>query len=583
MPHPSYIFSTEADSPQAKRFGAMVAKNFHLPQQVGEILFIRGITTLEAAEDFLHPQLAMLPSPESMKGMDAAVALVLTAYRSRQPILIHGDYDVDGITSTTLLTAFFREIGIPTAYVIPNRLEERYGLSKPSIHRLLQQFEQRDRGGLLITVDCGISAMDEVAYARDQGLRVIITDHHEPQAELPKAEAILNPKQQDCRFPFTQLAGVGVAFFLVMALRKAFTEQGLVNGTQINLKKHLDLVALGTVADVVPLVGINRVLVKAGLEVLSAKKRPGIYALCERCGIADREILAEDISFKLAPRINASGRLGEPIIGVELLLAENSQNAQEPAEILDRFNTERKSLELQAIEAIEPQCRQQIALGRDGLAIYQQGCHPGVLGIVASRIAERFGRPVIIFTDEQIGEGNTCLKGSGRSIAGIHLFQLLEQCKEFIGQYGGHAMAIGLTIEQLNLESFAQLFNQRVSGCGEVMGQGRGVEIDYHFTEKKHLTKYFARALQMLQPFGEGNPEPTFLLSGERLVHPKHTNGHLRFQVQANGHVFPGIGFRLAENGHNYQSPHDLVFHLKRSWFRGIEHDQVQAIHVVSC
>jgi single-stranded-DNA-specific exonuclease len=205
-----------------------------------------------------------------------------------------------------------------------------------------------------------------------------------------------------------------------------------------------------------------------------------------------------------------------------------------------------------------------------------------VLGIVASRIADRFQRPVIIFTDEQGGEGGASLKGSGRSVAGIHLFQLLEQCKEFIGQYGGHAMAIGLTIEQFHLEAFAQVFNQQVRCCGEILRQARGIEIDYHFTEKKHLTRYFARALQALQPFGEGNPEPTFLLSGERLMHPKPMNGHLRFQVQANGHVFPGIGFRLAENGRNYQSPQDLVFHLKRSWFRGVEQDQVQAIHVVS-
>ena len=582
MPLPAYIFSPEANTLQSKQFGALVAKHFRLPQQLGEMLYTRGINTLEAAELFLHPQLGTLPSPDSMKGMQAAVSRILTAYRNDIPILIHGDYDVDGITSTTLLTAFFREIGLTTSYVIPNRLEERYGLSQHSIGRLLNQLKQPERGGVLITVDCGISAFAEVEYAREQGLQVIITDHHEPQAELPQAEAILNPKQQDCFFPFDQLAGVGVAFYFVMALRKAFTEQGMVDGTQLNLKKYLDLVALGTVADVVPLVGINRILVRAGLEVLSEKRRPGIYALCERCGIAEREILAEDISFKLAPRINASGRLGQPIIAVELLLAQTSQDAQVPADTLDSFNAERKSLELHAIEAIEQHCEQQIASGRAGLAIYQQGCHPGVLGIVASRIAERYGRPVIIFTDEKVGNNEASLKGSGRSVSGIHLFQLLGQCKEFITQYGGHAMAIGLTIEQSNLERFAQLFDQQVCDCGESVGQGRGIEIDYHFTEKKHLTKYFARALQQLQPFGEGNPEPKFLLSGERLVHPKRSNGHLRFQVQAHGHIFPGIGFHLAENNHDYQSPHDLVFHLKRSWFRGVEHDQVHAIQVVS-
>jgi single-stranded-DNA-specific exonuclease len=582
MPQPRYIFSPVTDSPEVRQFGVKVASNFRLPEQLGEILYLRGLTSLSSVEKFLHPQLSMLPAPETMKGMAEAIDLLLAAHRDGQPVLIHGDYDVDGITATTLLAAFFQEIGLERVYVIPNRMEERYGLSESSIERLLDQVGHPRRGGVLVTVDCGISAFAEVDYARRQGLRVIITDHHEPQAELPCADAILNPKQQGCLFPFDQLAGVGVAFFLVMGLRKAFTRHGLIDGTRINLKKYLDLVALGTVADVVPLVGVNRVLVRAGLEVLSEKQRPGILALCQRCGIAERDILAEDISFKLAPRINASGRLGTPLIGVDLLLARSSQEAQGPAEMLDRLNNERKRLEQEAVEAIEPHCRQQIRAGMDGLAVYQQGCHPGVLGIVASRIAERFQRPVIVFTDDQAGEGGANLKGSGRSVAGVHLFQLLEQCKECITQYGGHAMAIGLTIEQLHLQAFAELFNRHVSQCGEVLGQGKGFEIDYHFTEKKHLTRHFARALQMLQPFGEGNPEPTFLLSGERLIAPKQMNGHLRFQVQANGHIFPGIGFRLAEHNRNYQAPQDLVFHLKRSWFRGVEHEQVQAICVVS-
>ncbi len=580
-----YIFSPLADRPQTRQFGTLVARNFRLPPQLGEIMFMRGITTLEAAEQFLHPQLSMLPSPQSMKGMQAAVDLIITAHGKGQPMLIHGDYDVDGITATTLLTAFFREVGIRTALVIPNRLDERYGLSVPSIDRLLSQMEMRKRGGVLITVDCGISAFEEVRYAREQGLQVIITDHHEPQAgQLPEAEAVLNPKQADCCFPFDQLAGVGVAFFLVMALRKALSQLGLIDGGRINLKKYLDLVALGTVADVVPLVGINRILVRAGLEVLSAKQRPGIFALCERCGIAEREVLAEDISFKLAPRINASGRLGTPLVGVDLLLAESAEAAQQPADTLDQLNEQRKQLELSALEVIEPQCRHQVQAGWNGLAVYHRGCHPGVLGIVASRIAERFGRPAIIFTDEQAQGGMHHLKGSGRSISGIHLFQLLQHCTQYITQYGGHAMAIGLTIEQSLLGDFAQLFNQEViNRCAVALEEEKGIEIDFHIAEKSQLTRYLARSLQALQPFGEGNPEPTFLLSSERLVRPRPLNGHLRFQVQANGHVFPGIGFRLAQQDHDYQEPHDLVFHLKRSWFRGVEQDQVQAIHVVSC
>lgn len=578
-----YIFSPHADSPQVRHFGALVAKEFRIPRQLGEIMYHRGLRTLEAVQAFLYPQLSMLPSPDSMKGIGEAVDSIVHACTTASPIFIHGDYDVDGITATALLTVFFNEIGIDTHYYIPNRLEERYGLSVRSIDRLLAQSREAGRGGLLITVDCGISAVREVAYARERGLVVIITDHHEPQATLPCADALLNPKQHDCRFPFSQLSGVGVAFFLIVALRKAFMERGLFAARSLNLKKYLDLVALGTVADVVPLVGVNRILVRAGLEVLSAKNRPGLLSLCECCGIGHREILAEDISFKLAPRINAAGRLGVPRLGVELLLAKDHAGARRAADELERLNTARKQLEGSALAAIEQQCAHQVEAGVDGLAVYHADCHPGVLGILASKIVERFHRPAIIFTDDQQHRAGTNLKGSGRSVAGVHLFHLLEQCNGLIDQFGGHAMAVGLTIDKTLLPSFTDLFNRQVTTRhAEVLRQGRGIVIDCHLTDKSILTMEFAWALRLLQPFGEGNPEPTFLLSREQLVQPKGVNGHLRFQLRgANGHVFPGIGFRLAPAGRNFHGSQDLVFHLKRSWFRGTEQTQIQALHLV--
>lgn len=578
---PIYIFPPQADNPQVKRFGEAIAGEFGLAPQLGELMHHRGVQTLDAAQDFLYPQLSMLPSPATMKGMGRATAVILEAWKTRQSIFIHGDYDVDGITATALLTAFFREIGMTAFFYIPNRLEESYGLSISSINRLLAQ-GNGVRGGVLITADCGVSAVQEVAYARSRGLRVIVTDHHEPQAVLPDAEAILDPKQRDCDFPFGQLSGVGVAFFLVMALRKAFAEQGLPGAASLNLKKYLDLAALGTVADVVPLVGVNRILVRAGLEVLSAQNRLGLRCLCECCSLADREILAEDISFKLAPRINAAGRLGFPRLGVELLLAEDRERAGQLAAELERMNAERKQLEQQSLAAIEEQCAQQINAGRDGLAVYQAQCHPGVLGILASRIAERFNRPAVIFTDEHTSDGKARLKGSGRSVSGIHLFQVLEQCAPLLEQFGGHAMAGGLTIDKACMESFADHFNREVARFSAVFAQARGIEIDCRLDEKSLLNKKFARALQMLQPFGEGNLEPTFLLSGARLAQPKGVNGHLRFQLRVNDHeMFPGIGFRLDNDAQDFQAPLDLVFHLKRSWFRGTERDQVQALHLI--
>ena len=578
-----YIFHPQAESPAVKAFGILTANNFPIPAPLGEILYHLGLTTLSAIQDFLYPQLSMLPSPDCMKGMQQAVACIVDIVQARKPIFIHGDYDVDGISATALLSLFFRELGIPSVCYIPNRLEESYGLSVSSINHLVNWPDTTIKGGGLLTVDCGITAVDEVAYAKELGLRVIITDHHEPKTVLPDAEAILNPKQQGCGFPFPLLSGVGVAFFLIMALRKAFVENGFVaSGAGLNLKKYLDLVALGTVADVVPLVGVNRILVRAGLEVLSLKDRLGVFSLCDTCGLAGREILAEDIAFKLAPRINAAGRLGMPQIGLDLLSVNDREQAGLAAQALDQINSQRKQLELIVLAAVEAKCNEQVREGAFGLVVYQENCHPGVLGILASRMVDRFCRPVIIFTDDTTSSGHY-LKGSGRSVSGVNLLQIAEQCPLWIEHFGGHAMAIGLTIKKSNIYNFVQLFQQRTAAWKAILGRGKGVVVDFHFMDNKFLTKEFAQALQMLQPFGEGNPEPQFLLSGTQFAQPKNVKGHLMFQIRANETLFPGIGFHLADSISNFQDSVDLVFQFKRSWFRGVGRNQIQALHIIPC
>jgi len=582
-PQPQYTLPPQADGPLSRELGGRVAAQFSVHPVLGEILYHRGFRTMDQIQTFLYPQLSMLPSPDTMKGMHRAVTCILETLRAGKPILIHGDYDVDGVTATALLISFFKEIGSEVAYYIPNRLEESYGLSVSSIDKLVAQTASVTvKGGVLISVDCGITAVREVAYAQELGLRVVITDHHEPQEVLPQAEAILNPKQQGCTFPFRQLAGVGVAFFLTIALRKALVESGLLTlSTLPNLKKYLDLVALGTVADVVPLAGVNRILVRAGLEVLSAKNRYGILSLCENCGIADHQVLAEDIAFKLAPRINAAGRLGQPQIAVRLLVADDIEQARQLASKLEQMNGERKQLELEVLEVIEEQCRQQVDAGAYGLVVYKEKCHPGVLGIIASRISDRFCRPTIIFTDDYNREEGG-LKGSGRSVPGINLFQALERCSAWIGQFGGHAMAVGLTIKKMQLEHFALEFNLQTAPPTTVFMQGVSMPIDFHFQNKKMLGQDFVQSLQLMQPFGEGNPEPVFLLSREQLLNPRAVKGHLAFQIRTDRQVFPGIGFHLADPNRNFNEPVDLVFQLKRSWFKGVGRDQVQALRLVA-
>ncbi len=562
-------------SPQEKAFGILVAKEFGLAHQLGQILYSRGIATAEQAQAYLYPQLSSLPLPDTMKGMGAAVACIAENYRKNRPIFIHGDYDVDGITATALLLDFFREIGQESYYYIPNRLEERYGLSIHSLDRLLSQCPNKK--GVVISVDCGITSISEVEYVKHLGHRMVVTDHHTPQDTLPRADALLNPKQKGCTFPCPWLSGAGVAFYLITALRRALA-------IEINLKQYLDLVALGTVADVMPLVGVNRVLVRAGLEVLSARNRKGIASLCCQCGLEEgRALLAEDIAFKLAPRINASGRLGCPKTGVELLIARNTLEAERAALVLDRLNGKRKELEHEALPEIDARCAAQLQAGAVGLVAYKHDCHPGLLGIMASRIAERYNRPALVFTDSPIATDHGLIKGSGRSIKRVDLFQVLARCSSVVEQFGGHAMAVGITLKKARLAEFSRMFNAQLPQIDGMLDIHSHVLVDYAMTGEAELTRDLARSLQWMQPFGEGNTEPVFMLAGQRLHTPRVKNGHVLFQLQGGGHCLAGVGFHLARSKVDLDRPNRLIFQLKQTWFRGKKRDQVIALNISPC
>ncbi|MBM9537585.1 single-stranded-DNA-specific exonuclease RecJ [Desulfobulbus alkaliphilus] len=585
-----YILPPRTNAAATRAFGSAAAAACNIPPQLAEILYQRGVATLGELQEFLYPQLAMLPDPATMQGMEQAIDCLLTSCAARKPVFIHGDYDVDGMTATALLVTFFREIGMQSVcWYIPNRFEEKYGLSKQSIDKLISLHEHsHGHGGVLITVDCGITAVEEVAYARSLGFRVIVTDHHEPHGQRPEADAILNPKQSGEAAHFSSLAGVGVAFFLIMALRRAMTTNGFSFGPTVpNLKKYLDLVALGTVADVVPLVGINRILVRAGLEVLSTKNRYGVSSLCDICGIGALPVQTEDIAYRLAPRLNAAGRLGQPHHGVNLLLATTSDQARDLTLVLEELNRERKQLEFETLEEVMEQCGTQIQAGWNGLSVYHAACHPGIVGILAARLVQRYGRPAIVLTDDATGgDGGNRLKGSGRSLPGTNLVDALQACSPLLDQFGGHAMAAGLTIARENLDAFAAAFQQQVTSMGGPVGEGAvKIQVDYHFENSSMLTEDFARAMQLLQPCGEGNPEPVFLMTSERLLQPRNVKGHLSFQVHSggNGAAIRGIGFHLWRDSLDLRKPVDLVFHVKRSWYRGVEQHQLHALHIASC
>jgi single-stranded-DNA-specific exonuclease len=563
-----------------QEFTQEVSLAFSISPSMVQLLWGRGLRNLEEVRAFVYPQLTMLPSPEQMNGMERAVEIVVEAIAGQMPIFIHGDYDVDGMSATALLSAFFREIGVAARWYVPNRITEKYGISVSSIHNLVSS-AQVVGGGLLITVDCGISAVEEVAYAQGLGLHVLITDHHQPPPVLPGAEAILNPRQANCAFPYKDLAGVGVAFYLVLALRKSLVEKGYLAEDQApNLKKYLDFVALGTVADVMPLTGLNRVLVKAGLEVLSVKCRPGVLALCEQCSLQDAiRITAEDISFRLAPRINASGRLGNPGAGVGLLLAESMDEARDRARTLEQLNITRKSLETAVLPECLVQGEQLAAAGTRVLAVYYPDVHPGILGILASRLLDRFALPCIVFTDDRGMHGEGVIKGSGRSTSDFNLYRALGRCNLADLQFGGHALAVGVSLKRENLAELArQLHALRPA---EKTGRAREVQVDCLLDSKSQDFSRWSSFLQLLEPFGEGNPEPVFLFKNQQLRNARAVRGHLLFQLQQNGVMRKGVGFNLADAMEKARYPVDFLAKIKRSSFRGMEHEEVRVIHLL--
>jgi single-stranded-DNA-specific exonuclease len=557
-----------------------LAADLQLPHVIAEVLFRRGFASVETARRFLYPQLADLPAPGAMKGLDKAADLLAEAVVQQRQIVIHGDYDVDGITATALLADFLRKTGLEPICHLPNRLTDEYGLTMKSVAALAAQAAMP---ALLITVDCGISTPQEVRRAKDLGFTVIITDHHEPPADaadFPLADAVVNPRQAGCAFADGELAGVGVAFFLLVALRRNLVSRGYWTQDKMpNLRDFLDLAALGTIADVMPLTGVNRILVRAGLEVIGGRGRPGIAALCERAGLREDLVSAEHVAYQLGPRINAAGRLGNPQLAADLLLAQDMGKAAVLADELEAANVLRRELEAEVLAAAIQQAEQQLGAGQGSLVLCGEQWHPGVIGIIASRMVDRFHLPALVFTGDS-GQ-KKMLKGSGRSVPGLNLHQVLEQCKTWIVHFGGHAMAAGLTVRDEDFAGFRAAFAESVRALAS--GQPpAGLAIDAALDERTDFRE-LARCLRLLEPFGQGNPEPVFLLRNVRLREVNTLREHLRFAVPLNGGMVRGIGFFMAAQFETASAGAvDLAFRLKESSFRGVSRVEVHAAAIFS-
>ena len=488
------------------RQASLLARSLGIHPLAARVLAARGLSDPAAAASFLAPSLADLPDPFALKGMEAAVERLARAIGAGERIACYGDYDVDGVTSTVLVAGFLRAAGADVVTHVPHRLADGYGLNLEAVARLAA-----DRVRLLVTLDCGITDVEEVRAASALGVDTVVVDHHTVPVELPQAAAILNPHQPGCRYPTKDLAAVGVAFALVMALRRRLREGGRFGPgrPEPNLKEALDLVALGTIADVVPLLGVNRALVRAGLEQIARGRRPGVRALKRVAGIPDGATVgAGQVAFRLAPRINAAGRLDDAGRGVRMLLAEDAAEARSLAEELDRENQARQEIERRILAEAEEEAALRVASGARGLVLAREGWHAGVVGIVASRIVERFHRPAVLVA---LGGGEG--KGSGRSVEGFHLYDALAACRGHLARFGGHRHAAGISIEADRIPAFREAFEAHAAGRLSAEDLVPRCRID-GWVEEHEVTESAAGDLARLGPFGAGHPEPVFAMRG---------------------------------------------------------------------
>ncbi len=491
--------------------GAVIslARDLNCSQTLAAILVNRRLSTADQARRFLSPTLAGLADPFSLKDMKKAVSRIYAAIENNEKILIFGDFDADGITATCLLNDFFTYLNADVAWYIPHRIKEGYSLQPEHIDMALDL-----NVDLIITVDCGSASNEAVDAALREDIDVIITDHHEVRLPMPSALALINPKRPDCPSGLDYLAGVGVAFYLVIALRKHLREMHFFDElAEPNLLNFTDLVAIGTIGDMVPLINENRILSKTGLRWMRTGTRPGITSLSTVSRIDHRQMDSDDIAFRIVPRINAAGRMSHARICVEHLSSSLLSTAQETAVILDQLNQKRQQVEKTIIEGIETRiARYPDVLKEKALVLWDKKWNPSVLGIAASRLARRHTRPVVL-----ISTGIQPATGSCRSIDGVNILEVLTRCGRYLSRYGGHAMAAGLSLDMDRLEAFAGLFQEQVSRILSQADMQKIISID-KVLSLDDITMELAQEINSLRPFGNGNPEPLFMSNHVRVV-----------------------------------------------------------------
>ncbi len=531
---------------------------------LAQLMVNRGLGDPDAARFFLDARLDTVHDPFLMLGMDVAVRRIVQAIQNKETVTIYGDYDVDGVTSAALVVHFFRELGAPVDYYLPNRMEEGYGLNDNALDTI------KARGGrLVITADTGITALSQVDHANKIGVEVIVTDHHQVAVEgLPNALAVLNPHQPECTYPFKFLSGVGIVFKLAGGIRRGLLEAGWDADKLPNLKKHLDLFTLGTIADMSPLIDENHVLTSHGLEALRTSVKPGVIALKSVVGI-EGKVDSSSVGFGMGPRLNAAGRLGQPDRGLHLLVSDDLNEAMEMAKSLEVLNEERKETQKWCFEEAEYLLDRQVDLENENVIVLaSENFHQGVIGIVAAKLAERFFRPAILIS---LVEGMG--KGSARSIPAFNLVKAMTQCSEHLVQYGGHAYAAGLNIKEERVDDFRKAMNK--VGAEYLTADSLVAEVKVDATLRmEDITQEFYGEMEMLEPFGQMNRVPVFISREVRARDVKFVgreDNHVRFRAFQGNQFRNVIGFNLA---HAFQSidanePVDIVYELRRNTWGG--------------
>jgi single-stranded-DNA-specific exonuclease len=536
-----------------------LAREAGIHEIIAQLLVNRGADSPEKMKKFFHPSLDDQHDPFLMSGMDIAVKRAIAALERDEKIIVYGDYDVDGTTGAALLYMFFRELGADVDYYIPDRLKEGYGISITGVNYALN-----NGCTLMVSVDCGVAASTEISYGKSRGIETIVCDHHEVET-LPDAVAVLDPIKPGCNYPFKYLSGCGVAYKFAKAISIQLSKPALPDS-------YLDLVAIAAAADVVPLIDENRILVQAGFKAIAEQPRAGIKALLKTSHVDHRKLTTGQISFIVAPKINAVGRLGDARRAVELLVTDNEEVAEDFAQVLENENTHRRMLDERTfIEAQELANELSLNGNRNSLVLHKASWHPGVIGIVAARIVEQYYRPTIM-----LATNDGVIKGSARSIAGYDIFEAIKACSDLLIQFGGHKYAAGLSLDPKNLQQFVEKFEYVVSSTLDDELKTPVIEIDA-VLDLNTINGEFMSMLKQFEPFGPQNPRPTFLSQNLFLSDARILNGsHLKMKVKVNGVTYDAIKFRNGETNVRVGDRLDIVYSLEENHYAGNIYYQLQ-------